>query len=127
MEKIQDFFKISFSTKVLVPVAATMMLLVAFTAWTVNRLMTQQFQHEARLSLRSAEGVLKKSQKVALNSLRLRFHNLVNEPRYRAALQSGDELTIRHQIESLLADQDDIDAVLFSSDSGKTLSKARRN
>src|SRR5436309_2216969 len=110
MEKIQAFLKISFSTKVLIPVVTAMMLLVALTAWTVNRLMTQQFQNEAHLSLRSAESVLKKSQKIALNSLRLRFHNLVNEPRYRAALQSDDEITIRDQIEHMLEDQDDVDA-----------------
>src|SRR6266853_4038057 len=114
MDKIQAFFKIDFSTKVLAPVIATMMAVVALTALTVNRLMTQQFQNEASISLRTAEWVLRKSQKTALNNLALRFHNLVNEPRYRAALQTEDEITIRHQIEDLLAEQEDIDAVLFS-------------
>jgi len=127
MEKIQAFFKINFSTKVLAPVVATMMAVVALTAWTVNGLMTQQFQNEASLSLRTAEWVLRKSQKTALNNLGSRFHNLVNQPYYRAALQSGNEPTIRHQIENLLSEQDDIDAVLFSSATGRTLAKQRRN
>src|SRR5215467_5413010 len=127
MEKIQKFFKINFSTKVLAPVIATMMAVVAMTAWTVNELMTEQFENEAGLSLHTAEWVLRKSQKTALNNLGLRFRNLVNEPRYRAALQSRDEPTIRHQIEDLLAEQEDIDAVMFSSDSGKALCNKRRN
>src|SRR5689334_9992631 len=98
MEKIQAFFKISFSTKVLAPVVLTLMLLVALMASTVYRLMTAQFQNEARLSLRTADGVLNKSQKIALNNLRLRFRNLVNEPRYKAVLSLRDEATIRHHL-----------------------------
>src|SRR4029078_6369602 len=127
MEKIQRFFRISFSTKVLAPVIATMMAVVAMTAWTVNGLMTQQFDNEAGLSLRTGEWVLRKSQKTALNNLGLRFRNLVNEPRYRAAFLETDEPTIRHHIENLLSEQDDIDAVVFSSATGKTLARQRRN
>jgi signal transduction histidine kinase len=104
-----------------------MMAVVAMTAWTVNGLMTQQFDNEAGLSLRTGEWVLRKSQKTALNNLGLRFRNLVNEPRYRAAFLETDEPTIRHQIENLLSEQDDIDAVVFSSATGKTLARQRRN
>ena len=128
MEKIQAFFKISFSTKVLAPVVLTLMLLVALMASTVYRLMTAQFQNEAGLSLRTADGVLNKSQKIALNNLRLRFRNLVNEPRYKAVLSLRDEATIRHHLEThLLAEQEEVDAVLFTSDTEKTLAKAKRN
>jgi two-component system NtrC family sensor kinase len=131
MDKIQAFFKINFSTKVLAPVVATMMALIALTAWTVNRLMTQQFESEASLSLRTAEWVLRKSQKTALNNLGLRFRNLVNEPRYRAAFKTGNEATIRGEFDDLLLEQEDIDAVAFTwesgKESGKTIAKQRRN
>jgi two-component system NtrC family sensor kinase len=127
MEKIHAFFKINFSTKVLAPVILTMMLLVALTAWTVNRLMTEQFQNEASLSLKTADGVLNKAQKIALNNLRLRFRNLVNEPSYKAVFSLRDEPTIRHHLETVLSEQEDVDVVLFTSDAGKTLAKAKRN
>jgi hypothetical protein len=45
MEKIQAFFKISFSTKVLLPVVASMLALLMVTVWLVNRRINNQFQN----------------------------------------------------------------------------------
>jgi two-component system NtrC family sensor kinase len=126
MEKLQAFFRISFSTKVLMPVAITMMLLVTLTAWTVNRLIKQQFQNQAALTLRTANAVFIGSQKVYLQNLRSRFRNLLKEPRYRAAMQAGHIPTLQRQFLDMPVDQD-VDVVLFTSANGETLAKAKRD
>ena len=126
MEKIQAFFKISFSTKVLAPVVITMMLLMALTAWTVNRLMTQQFQNQAASSLRTADAVFQGSQKMFTQNLLTRFRNLFKEPQYKAAMQTGHIPTLRAQFKDIPADQD-VDVVLFTSAEGETLGKNGRD
>jgi signal transduction histidine kinase/CheY-like chemotaxis protein len=114
----------SFSTKVLVPVLASMVLLVATTAWLVNQRLTQQFQAEAARRLATADSVFRNSQKIHTRNLLLRFRNLPKEPRYRAAFQSADLPTLKAQINDLPGDQD-VDIVLFTSAEGKLLAAAR--
>jgi signal transduction histidine kinase/CheY-like chemotaxis protein len=126
MEKLQAFFKVSFGTKVLIPVVMTMMLLVALTAWTVNRLITEQFQNQAASSLRTANAVFLGSQKIFTQNLFSRVRNLVKEPRYKAAMQAGDMKTLKDLFSALAVDQD-VDAVLFASPDGLTLAKQKRD
>src|SRR5882762_4483201 len=126
MEKIQAFFRVSFSTKVLAPVVATMIALAALTAWTVNRLITQQFQNQAALTLRTAEAVFQGSQEVFKQNLLKRFRNLVKAPQYRAAMQTGDIKTLKQQFQDMPQDQD-VDVVLFTSASGQTLVREKRD
>lgn len=124
MEKIRARFQSSFSIKVLVPVVASMVLLLGLTVFTVNQRVTRQFQSEAARSLATAEAVFRNSEKIHTKNLLLRFHNLPKEPRYRAAFQSGDIPTLRDQIEHLPADQG-VDVVLFSAANGQLLASAR--
>jgi two-component system NtrC family sensor kinase len=125
MEKIQEYLKFSFATKVLVPVITCMIVLVGVTTWTVSRLMTRAFEHEATQRLANAHNVLQDSQKIFTKKLLLRFTKLQNEPQYRAALQSRHLPTIQDQVNNLPGDQD-VDVVLFTSPEGKRLS-AKRN
>jgi signal transduction histidine kinase/ActR/RegA family two-component response regulator len=113
----------SFSTKVLVPVLASMVLLVATTAWLVNQRLTQQFQAEAARRLATADSVFRNSQKIHTRNLLFRFRNLPKEPRYHAAFQNADLPTLKAQIADLPKDQD-VEIVLFTSADGKLLAKA---
>ena len=126
MEKIQAFLKISFGTKVLLPVVTTMVVLLALFTWTVNQLITGQYETEAGRTLAQADTLFQNSQQILSKNLLLRFRNLPNEPRYRAALQSGDRPTILDQIKDLPAEQD-VDVVLFTSAQGELLASARRD
>src|SRR5215510_7376828 len=126
MEKIQAFLKVSFSTKVLLPVVTTMVALLAIITWTVSHLITRQYQTEAARRLAQADTLFQNSQKIYSKNLLLRFRNLPNEPRYRAALMTGDRATLLDQINSLLSEQKDVDVVLFTSRTGELLASAKR-
>src|SRR5690349_13694801 len=106
MEKIQAFFKISFSTKVLLPVVASMVALLMVTVWLVNRRINDQFQSEAARSLAAADAALRKSQNLRRKEFLLRYHNLPNEPRYKAAFQAGDPSTLKDSLSDLRGEQD---------------------
>ena len=54
MEKLRSTFELSFSTKVIVPVVALMVMLMATTVWLLDHRVTQQFQLEATRSLAAA-------------------------------------------------------------------------
>src|SRR5438874_1331313 len=117
MERFRAALLANLSAKVLLPVVASMVVLLTVTAWTVNRLMTQQFQAEATRSLATADAVFQNSQKIFSQNLLVRFRNLRNEPRYRALLQAGNleashMETIRRAIEELPSGQD-VDVALF--------------
>src|SRR3982750_4527880 len=101
MEKIQAFMKLSFSTKVIVPVVGIMVLLLMMTVWLVNRRLTQQFQSEAVISLATANLRLEKSQEIRRNELLLRYRNLPREPRYKATFQAEDRKTVKDQLADL--------------------------
>src|SRR5579862_9226765 len=118
--------KVKFSTKVLVPVVTVMALLVALNVWLVNHRLTQQFEGEAAQNLATAEGVFRNSLKIHRADLLVRFRNLPNEPRYRAAFQSGHQPTLRAQIKDIPGDQS-VDVVLFTSAAGELLASAKRD
>jgi signal transduction histidine kinase len=117
---------VKFSTKVLVPVVTVMVLLVALNVWLVNHRLTQQFETEAAQNLATAEGVFRNSLKLHRGDLLVRFRNLPNEPRYRAAFQSGDKPTLKAQIKDIPTDQS-VDVVLFTSGTGELLANAKRD
>ncbi len=124
MEQLMTHRKISFSTKVLVPVISMMVLLLAINVWEINRHLTRQFETEAAQNLATADGVFRNSLKIHRNDLLTRFRNLPNEPRYRAAFQSGHLPTLRDQIKDIPGDQA-VDVVLFTSAKGELLTGKR--
>src|ERR1043165_8384913 len=98
MEKLRATLQFSFSTKVLAPMVVTMVGLMALTAWLVNQRITRQFEREAISNLATAEAVFRNSLQLHTRELLLRYRNLPNEPRYKAAIQAGDpQVTIAQQ------------------------------
>ncbi len=120
MEKLRARIRASFRAKVLVPVIAVMGLLLALSMWVANRRITQQFEAEARRALATADAVFRNSQKIRTRNLLLRFHNLPNEPRYKAVFQSGDPPTVRQLLRDLLSEQR-VDFALFAAPDGRVL------
>ena len=120
MEKLRDTLHVSFSTRVIVPIAATMVLLMAITVWMVNHRLTEQFQDDAARSLDRSEAEFQTARKVRIRDL-IQRKKLRTEPRYKALLQSGDTATIADEFKrSLLSDQE-VDVALFTSDTGQVL------
>jgi two-component system NtrC family sensor kinase len=120
MEKVRARLKLSFSTKVLVPVVTIMVLLLAITVWTVNHRLTQQFQVEASRSLQRADVEFRNAQKGRTKNLVQRLRNLRNEPRYKEVIQSGQLPTLVEEFQKLPADQS-VDVVLFTSAQRKVM------
>jgi two-component system NtrC family sensor kinase len=126
MEKHQGRFDFSFSTKVLLPVVAIMVVLIGTIVWTINRRVTQQFQAEAARSLATADSVFRNSQKIRRNNLLLRYHNLPKEPRYKANFQEKDPRTLTDFLQDLLGEQH-VDIILFTTEEGEVLASAKRD
>ncbi len=118
--------QMSFSTKVLVTLVASMVLVVAVTVWTVDRRLNQEFERNGARSLAHAEGEFQNFQKLRTKTLVQRFRNLPREPRYKAVLESGHLPTVIDFIETLPEEQG-VDIVLFHSPSGEVLARVKRD
>jgi hypothetical protein len=124
MEKLRATFHVSFSTKVIVPVVATMVLLMGITVWMVNERLTEQFQAEAAHNLDRAAAEFQVARRSSTRNLVERLKNLRNEPRYKALLASGHVPTLAEELKNLPAEQG-VDVALFTSDLGKPLVKIK--
>ncbi len=119
-------FNASFRTKVLVPVIGCMVVLVAVTVFVVNRHVTRQFEAQARETLATADAEFRNLLQNRSDDLLLRFRNLPNEPRYRAALQLGDAPTLHQPLVDLLGEQG-ADIVFYATTSRKVLAAEKSN
>jgi two-component system, NtrC family, sensor kinase len=126
MEKLRAAWNLNFSTKILVPMVTLMVLLLALTVWTVNQGINRQFRADAGRTLATADAVFGNSENIHTKNLLLRFHNLCDEPRYKALLQSGDLPTQVHGIRDLPAEQG-VEVVLFTSPKGQLLASAKQD
>jgi len=129
MGKLRARLIVSFRAKVLVPVIAVMVGLLGLTAWVVNERITRQFEAEARRTLATAEAVFRYSKENHAKNLLLRFHNLPNEPLYKALFQKainqeGGQETLRDSLRELRGEQD-VDVVMFTSQDGNSLTAKR--
>ncbi|MBC8097756.1 MAG: hybrid sensor histidine kinase/response regulator [Akkermansiaceae bacterium] len=116
MSRFRRFLVLSFRAKVLVPVITVMVLLLGIMAWVINQRITAQFEREARRTLAMADDSFKQIQQHRTRGLLVRLQDLKNEPRFQAAFQTGDPLSVRNQLAALMeAVSDDVDIVLFSS------------
>lgn len=114
--------RLSFQTKVLIPVLAALVLLPAVTLWIVNRVITEQAQAEARQSLTKAEALFRQTIDFRLRDLLTRFRTAASEPSYRAftsLLGSNDPLA-RQEVATFLAKRldfygEDYEAFLLTS------------
>ena len=118
---------LSFQAKVIIPAVSIMVLLVAVTMWVVNRRISRQLQREAAQSLVTAEAVFKNTLGIRTKNLLLRFRNLPNEPRYLAALQTADPITIQHFLEELLGGEFDGELLQYKTVDGRLMASARRS
>src|SRR5947199_6292873 len=118
MEKLKTRLQFSFSTKVLIPVLTTMVLLLAITVWIVNRRITRQFETAATDSLKTADRVFLRFRKIRRQELLFRYRNLPSEPRYKAVFQQADPPTLRDSISEFLSGHlmDSVDVVLYTTD-----------
>lgn len=130
MSRFREPLAVSFRFKVLAPVIAVMVLLMAVTAWIVNQRITKQFEAEAKKSLATADDAFRSFQDFRHKSMLLRFRDLPSQPLYRAlflnAVQTHDSLTLHEPLDRLLAQQG-VDIVLFSSADQKTSATAKRD
>jgi signal transduction histidine kinase/CheY-like chemotaxis protein len=116
MGRFRKFMAVSFRAKVLVPVIGVMVLLVVTMAWVINHRITLQFEDDAKSTLARSDSAFHEIQKNRAKNLLLRVHDLRNEPRFKAALQTGDSPTIRKQLKDLYAAVDqEVDIVLCST------------
>src|SRR5882672_2244830 len=125
MRRLPSPSRLSFQAKVLIPAVSVMVLLVAVTMWVVNRRISHQLQREAARSLVTAEAVFKNTLGIRTKNLLLRFRNLPNEPRYLAALQTGEPKTIQHFLEELLGGELDGQLLQYKTADGRLIANAR--
>jgi len=115
MEKLRRQFEVSFSTKVVVPVVLTMIVLIAITVSIVNNRLTQQFQAEAVRSLAHAEDSVLASRSNHLSQMLASFRDLPEQPMYRAlwTLGSMEAPTIKASLDEMRTNKE-VDIVLFT-------------
>ena len=117
---------LSFKAKVLVPVIAIMVLLVAVLLSLVNYRMTRQFQSETAQRLSTADAILANSQKIRTRNLLLRYGIIPNEPRFKAICQLGEPKTMRFLLKELIKEFD-ADMIVFTTEKGVHLASVRRD
>src|SRR4051812_27971885 len=126
MEKIRAKLAVSFSAKVLLPVIAVMMLLLAMTIWLVNQRITEQSHAEAARTLATADAVFQSSQKIRTKNLLLRYSHVVTEPLYKARFQQLDRPTLDALLADLLGEHA-VDVILFTTGEANLFSHAKRD
>src|SRR5438105_10850712 len=94
MERIKASILFSFRPKVIAPVVAVMILLIAVSMWLVNLRITKQLQDDAAELLVAADVVLKNSQETRSDNFYLRYRNVVNQPRIKAVTATTDKKTV---------------------------------
>jgi signal transduction histidine kinase len=126
MGKLAAIFRVSFSTKVLVPVVTIMGLLLGLTVWTLNPRITQQFQTEGERRLNTADAFFKSSRNMRRQDLLLRYRNLPKEPRYKKTFQTQDRETIRALLVELLVEHS-VDAIVYTTGKPEPVASAWRD
>ena len=126
MNYFRSLLNASLRTKVLVPVIACMVALIATTVFVVNEEVTEQFRRQARETLTTANAEFLNLHETRSQDLLLRFRNLPKEPQYRAAFQTGDPPTLHQPLANLVDDQG-ADIVFYATRAGKILAGEKRD
>jgi signal transduction histidine kinase len=116
----------SFRAKVLVPVIAVMVFLLALTAWVVNQRIKKQVEYQGRNALATANDAFRYFQNYRAESLLHRFRDLPSQPYYQAAFQSKHGPSLREQLNKL-RDLPGVDIVLFSTNTTEAIAIAKRD
>src|SRR5215510_6236804 len=102
MERIKASILFSFRAKVIAPVVAVMVLLMAISMWLVNLRITKQLQDGAAELLVTADAVLKNSHETRTDNFYMRYRNVVNQPRIKAVTTTADQKTAGRLLEELI-------------------------
>ena len=107
MMRPRQLMDVSFRAKVLIPVIAVMVLLLAVTLLVVNFRFQQQTEDNARGELAAANLRFRHSQVVHQDKLRLWFRILADAPKYRAAFMNNpfDPATVRDSLARMMEDE----------------------
>ncbi len=105
MSRWKKLHDASLRTKVLVPMIAVLVAMLAMTVWFVDHRIGKQIEADAREALKTDNEVFQTLQVNHLNYLRLRFQSLANEPKNRSAFGTLDFNTIQKQLLSILEEQ----------------------
>ena len=119
--------RLSLQAKVLIPMLVMMVLLTQFTAWLVDRRITDQLIAEAADKLGTAEKVFKNFDQINARNLLLRYRNYVNEPRVKASVQKEDPRTIRQLFSDFLQEDQNVGVMMFTSTSERPLAFMARD
>jgi len=117
MERLKTAFFLSFRAKVIVPVIAVMILLLATSMWLVDQQIVQQLQEDAAQLLLTADTMLKKWQETRAADFSLRFFNVVKESRFQAVAKTEDQATFSHLLDELIG-ENVADVMVMSSING---------
>ena len=110
----------SFRIKVLLPVVACLAVAVFATFYVMDRRLARQFDTDARRTLLDANKFVRNSQKLRLDDLLLRFHNLPQVPLWSEVFQSGAPKDLHDTMLTLMGMQK-VDIVFYASNKGKIL------
>ena len=105
MQPIKKFLEQNFRIKVLLPMIAVMVVMLALTVWFVEYHTKLQVENDAREALKSCDSTFHQLQINRQNNLQLRLQLLANEPKYRAAFMTLDAKTITSQLARLLEEK----------------------
>lgn len=94
--------RLSFQTKVLVPVLGVLVLLPVVTLWIVGRHIDAQARSDAAQRLVTTRSVFAATMDFRARTLLGRYRTLANEPRFRAAAQVADVRTLNDSLDRLL-------------------------
>src|SRR5688572_24318376 len=109
--------RITFQTKVLVPVLSILVLLMTLTTWIIDGRINQQFETDAQERLATANRVFQRVREMHEESLLSRYRNIPNEPRVKAVTSRTDRATLQDFCNKLLEELDPLGtaAVVFTS------------
>lgn len=111
MGRLKRTLLLSFRTKVIVPVVAVMVLLMATSMWLVNQRVTRQLETDAAKQLAADDALLRYVLQLRMDSLLATYRKAENEPRFKALsalfdpeqpLSDTAQLTIRDYLEKRL-------------------------
>jgi two-component system NtrC family sensor kinase len=111
---------VSFRTKVLVPVVACMIGIIAVTFFVVDHRFAEQSETESRNILATANATFRNLQRDRAENLVQRFRTLPNDTRVRAAFVKADAQTLRDPLQHLINEQG-VEVVFYTTTDNKIL------
>src|SRR5712671_3479846 len=126
MTKASPKLQMRFEAKVLVPMVVIIAALLVSTMWVVNNRLNKQIRDDAVRALGTSDAVFQNSQKTRARNLQLRYENIPNEPRFRAACQLTDSKPLQVLLGELLNELDS-EVIEYTTASGQHLAIVSRD